>query len=78
MDQASQDRLAAILKLEPAALSQGDIDFLRARVSYLSEADKARYAEVLNFPSDAQQKDEGEEGTQETANSQTPARGRRK
>ena len=47
MDQQSQDKLNKILKLEPQALSQSDIDFLKARRSYLTSEQVAYYAKVL-------------------------------
>jgi hypothetical protein len=47
MDKLSQERLAEILRKEPKALSQGEIDILRARESYLSADQKDVYAEVL-------------------------------
>lgn len=47
MDEQSKATLDAILAQEPAALTDADKDFLRARRSYLSEEQKAVYAEVL-------------------------------
>lgn len=43
MDQQSKERLDEILRKEPAALTAGDLDFLKARISYLSESDIQRY-----------------------------------
>ena len=54
MDQKSKERLDAILRQEPAALSEGDRNFLRARVSYLTASDKERYKAILGTPIDAQ------------------------
>lgn len=47
MNPESQEVLKSILANEPAALSEGDIAFLRARRSYLSEEQLAVYASVL-------------------------------
>jgi hypothetical protein len=48
MDEQSKATLDAILANEPAALTEADIAFLRARRSYLTEEQKAVYAEVLS------------------------------
>ena len=47
MDAQSKAMLDEILAKEPAALTDADEDFLRARQSYLSEEQKAVYADVL-------------------------------
>lgn len=47
MDQESQKMLDQILAKEPAALTDEDKAFLRARSSYLNEEQNAVYAEVL-------------------------------
>lgn len=47
MDQESQKIFDRIVRTEPGALSKGDVDFLKARRSYLTASDAARYAEVL-------------------------------
>ena len=47
MDTKSRERFEEILRKEAAALTPGEIDILRARVSYLSSADRERYADVL-------------------------------
>lgn len=47
MDAQSKETLDAILATEPAALTDADKAFLRARRSYLSEEQKAVYADVL-------------------------------
>ncbi|HKF48313.1 MAG TPA: hypothetical protein VKB38_13205 [Terracidiphilus sp.] len=47
IEQTWEDRLAEILKKEPAALTPGDIEFLRARRSYLDDQQLSLYAEVL-------------------------------
>jgi len=47
MDQESQAMLDAILAKEPAALTDEDKAFLRARRSYLNTEQRTIYAEVL-------------------------------
>lgn len=47
MDQTWEQKLADILTKEPAALTTGDIEFLRARRSYLAPEQLSLYAEVL-------------------------------
>jgi hypothetical protein len=47
MDKTSQAKLDEILKKEFNALTPGDKDFLRARESYLTPAQKEAYAEVF-------------------------------
>jgi len=47
MDPESQKNFDRIVALEPAALSEGDITFLRARASYLSADQQAKFAEFL-------------------------------
>lgn len=47
MDAQSKAMLDEILAQEPAALTDADKAFLRARCSYLSEEQKAVYAEAL-------------------------------
>lgn len=42
-----EQKLADIVTMEPAALTAGDIEFLRARRDYLSEADRVKFAEIL-------------------------------
>jgi len=48
MDQDSWDVLNQILKKEPAALTEGDIIFLKARKNYLDQVQTAIYESVLN------------------------------
>ena len=48
MDEQSKATLDAILAIEPAALTEADIAFLRARRSYLTEEQRSVYAEVLS------------------------------
>ena len=52
IEQTWEEALAEILKKEPAALTPGDIVFLRARRSYLSEAQLELYADALSDESD--------------------------
>lgn len=47
MDQESEKLLAEITAKEPAALSDADLSFLRARQSYLSRDDAEKFASVL-------------------------------
>jgi hypothetical protein len=47
MNIEAQEMLQGILSKEPAALTDADITFLRARRSYLSEEHLAVYAEIL-------------------------------
>jgi hypothetical protein len=45
-----QEQLDRILALDPSALGDGDKDFLRARIDYLTEEHKAKFAEILPRP----------------------------
>ncbi len=47
MDQESQKRFDEVTSKEPAALTEADIVFLRARSSYLSRDQREVYAEQL-------------------------------
>lgn len=47
MDEQSQKTLAEITAKEPAALSETEIGFLRARRSYLTERERDVFAELL-------------------------------
>ena len=47
MDEQSRAMLDEILAKEPAALTDADKAFLRARSSYLNEEQRSVYAEVL-------------------------------
>jgi hypothetical protein len=47
MDVESQAKFDEIVKKDPAALAPGEIDFLRARRSYLNEEQRATFASVL-------------------------------
>jgi hypothetical protein len=47
MDEQSKKMLDDILAQEPAALTDADKAFLRARSSYLNEEQRSVYAEVL-------------------------------
>jgi hypothetical protein len=55
MDDQSKAMLDAILAQEPAALTESDIAFLKARSSYLNEEQKAVFAEVLTEQLEAQE-----------------------
>lgn len=48
MDEQSQAKLDAILRIEPAALTDEDKIFLRARSSYLTVPQREVYAEALS------------------------------
>lgn len=48
MDEQSKAKLDAILRIEPAALTDEDKVFLRARNSYLTVPQREVYAEVLS------------------------------
>jgi hypothetical protein len=50
MDEQSKAKLDAILATEPAALTDEDKAFLRARSSYLTINQREVYAEVLSAP----------------------------
>ena len=50
MDEQSKTKLDAILRTEPAALTDEDKLFLRARSSYLTINQREVYAEVLSAP----------------------------
>jgi hypothetical protein len=52
MDKKSQENFDRIARLEPAALSAGDIDFLRARQSYLTSDQKVKFAAALGGESE--------------------------
>jgi hypothetical protein len=47
MDSKSRERFEEITSMEAEALTPGDIDFLRARSSYLSSDQRAKYKAVL-------------------------------
>lgn len=47
MDQESQNRLAEIVATEPAAITEADAEFLRARSAYLNEEQRAKFADIL-------------------------------
>jgi RNA binding exosome subunit len=47
MDNTSRAKFDEILRKEPAALTPGDREFLRARKSYLTVDQQKAYAEVL-------------------------------
>ena len=55
MDQLSQEKLAEIVAKEPASLTDSDIEFLRARRSYLSEEHRAVFKDVLSVEAEAPQ-----------------------
>jgi hypothetical protein len=60
MNPEAQAELDRIVAIEPAALSEAEVGFLQARRSYLSEEQKAVYAEVLNAGPALAEQPEGE------------------
>ena len=50
MDALSSERFAKIVVMNPAALTEDDASFLRARSSYLNYDQKVKFAEVLGLP----------------------------
>lgn len=48
MDQASQIEFDRIVALDPEALTDAEKDVLRARRSYLTEEQRAKFASVLS------------------------------
>ena len=55
-----EDRLAEICALDPHELTPSDREFIRARASYLSEAEAVKFAEVLEgvvIPEKEEEKD---------------------
>lgn len=52
MNPEAQTELDRILAIEPNAMSEAEAGFLRARRSYLSEEQKAVYADVLKEVAD--------------------------
>jgi len=54
IEQTWEERLAEILRKEPAALTPGDIEFLRARRSYLTSEHLGVYAEILGIAESAE------------------------
>jgi len=77
MDEQSEVMLKEILSQEPAALTDADKAFLRARRSYLSEEQKAVYAEVLAEQPEAEQADETASEESEATEQPRTRRGRR-
>ena len=49
MDQASQEHLNKILTIDPSNLTQDEVDFLRARRSYLKAIQLEEYESVLKI-----------------------------
>lgn len=50
MDSESQKQFDRIVRTEPAALSPGDIEFLKVRRSYLTASELERYGKLLGAP----------------------------
>lgn len=72
MDEQSRKMLDEILAQEPAALTDADKAFLRARRSYLSEEQKAVYAEAL-----AEQPEVSEESPEAEVLEEAPKKARK-
>ncbi len=49
MDQESKKQFDELLRQEPGSLRQTDVDFLRARASYLTADQLSRFGEVLGL-----------------------------
>jgi hypothetical protein len=47
MDTESQQLFDEILRGDKSSLSPSQVDFLKARASYLNDSDRARFADVL-------------------------------
>lgn len=75
MDEQSKSMLDEILAQEPAALTDADKAFLRARRSYLSEEQKAVYAEVLAEQPEAGSSEADEKSEAEGFKPEAPKRG---
>ena len=75
MDELSKATLDAILAQEPAALTDADKAFLRARSSYLNEEQRSVYAEVL---AEGQESVNTEQTSEESEAEQPKARKSRK
>ena len=58
MDEQSKAVLAEITAKEPAALTESDVAFLRARRSYLTERELDVFAEVIGQPAEEAKADE--------------------
>lgn len=68
MDEQSKQTLAEIVAKEPAALSESEIAFLKARRSYLTEHEKSVFVEILaEAPTADQSEDQPAEGTEKVA-----------
>jgi hypothetical protein len=76
MDEQSKKMLDEILAQEPAALTDSDKAFLRARSSYLNEEQRSVYAEVL---AEGQESVSSEQTSEESEAAEQPRtrRGRR-
>jgi hypothetical protein len=55
MDSVSKDVFDSIVRHEPHELSQTDIDFLRARRSYLNAAQREKFGKLLLEESEPKQ-----------------------
>lgn len=76
MDEQSKATLDQIVVKEPAALSESEIAFLRARRSYLTEHQKSVFAEFLIEEQPAAEQGE-ETPADETKTDEAPKKGRK-
>lgn len=60
MDKDSQEKFDKIVRMEPAALTAGDIEFLKVRRSYLTASDLERYGHLLDEPKAAEEEQQEE------------------
>ncbi len=74
MDQQSEQRLAEITSKEPASLTGADIEFLRARRSYLNEEQLAVFKGVLG---DEPKASEASDESSEEVTEEKPKRGKK-
>jgi hypothetical protein len=63
MDSESQKKFDEAVRKEPAALSDAEKDFLRARAGYLTNEQLHRFAEVLNSDQSESNEDSHADGT---------------
>lgn len=70
MDKDSQEVLQKILAKDHSELTQYDIDFLKARRTYLSKADRREYADVLGEDNQEQQPQQPKKQKQNQNNQQ--------
>lgn len=62
MDEQSKAALAEIVAKQPVELSESEVAILRARRSYLTEAEASKFAEFLTETKTEEVTDEGKKG----------------